>query len=343
MLNIDEVLATGDPEAIQKMLDEIEANETEDELEQDESEAESEAEKPAKQAAKQEVEEPVASDQSEAEESLETNEKPSILTKDGKHTIPYDELEKARNEARLSKEEMRNAKSMIDDLMAKQEEMTRRIEWSDRQLKKAGIDATQPPENIQLTDEQLEEMEENYGELGTVIRSLYTQNQKLARTVQARQDSDQDSSAQADTSARNEVNAAIDRNADLRKWQAGDQERFSQAVTIDERLRRDPKWVNKTFDERFTEVVRLTKAAFGDTDSPARNQQQRKDVEKEAAKAISNATPSTPDSLSDFNSSNADSEKTLTQRLGEMTPDQAARAFSKMTQAQIDEVLEKSM
>lgn len=336
---IDAILATGDPEQIEKLLaEEGDASGFEEE-ETDEAEA-------AEEGAAESTPEPKAEAPESSPAEPPEEEKPVVLTKDGKHAIPYEELERARAEARVTKQEYQQAKSLIDELTAKQEEMTRRLEWTDKQLKKAGIDNTEPPENVQLTEKQLDELEENYGELGSVIRALHAQNKVLMNSVtKAPQGQHQSVPETTAPDSKQEivraVNIAIESNSDLRTWRGSDPARFQQAAQIDDLLKTDPKWGSKTLEERFTEVVRRTKAVFGDTESPAMTQQQKDNVKRKADAVLSNAkSPTTPDSLSDITPTNTDVEKPLVQRMAELTPDQIAAQMDRMTPAQIEALLE---
>lgn len=56
-----------------------------------------------------------------------------------------------------------------------------------------------------------------------------------------------------------EVNAAVARNVDLSYWQKNDPRIFDEAVTVDEKLRDDPKYSGVSLDDRFVEVVRIVK------------------------------------------------------------------------------------
>lgn len=62
----------------------------------------------------------------------------------------------------------------------------------------------------------------------------------------------------------NEVMNALYRTKYLRDWYDSKNDKFNYAVDIDDKLKSDPAWSNKTLDERFAEATRLTRIHFGE-------------------------------------------------------------------------------
>jgi hypothetical protein len=61
------------------------------------------------------------------------------------------------------------------------------------------------------------------------------------------------------------VISAINKTAYLKKWYYDKSPKFDYAVEVDDKLRADPVWGNKTLEERFAEAARLTRIHFGET------------------------------------------------------------------------------
>lgn len=233
-----------------------------------------------------------------------------ILAKSGQHTIPYEVLEQARNEAKQLREQLaqsQQAQAERDKLQALME--------------KHGINPDVDPDDI--SQEELEQLAQDYPDLGKSIAAIARKLQKL----------EPQAAPQQVQPVANPVQAALQAVPDLAAWRDGDQDRFDMALTIDDKLQADPAWSNKPLAERFAEVARRTKLAFGD------------EVEAPPAKAPSKAAekpadhiPSSPSELGQTHHAPA----TGVERYGAMSQADLIGEMGNMTEAQIEALLAQS-
>ncbi|HHQ4617442.1 TPA: hypothetical protein ACSP2N_001456 [Aeromonas veronii] len=233
-----------------------------------------------------------------------------VMAKNGQHTIPYEVLEQARNETKQLREQLAQAQQAQverDKLQAL--------------LEKSGIDPSVDPDDI--SQEELEQLAQDYPDLGKSIAAIARKLQKL----------EPQAAPQQVQPVANPVQAALQAVPDLAAWRDGDQDRFDMALTIDDKLQADPAWSNKPLAERFAEVARRTKLAFGD------------EVEAPPAKAPGKAAekpadhiPSSPSELGQTHHAPA----TGVERYGAMSQTELVGELGAMSDAQIEALLEQS-
>ncbi|WP_439829943.1 hypothetical protein [Aeromonas veronii] len=233
-----------------------------------------------------------------------------VMAKNGQHTIPYEVLEQARNEAKQLREQLaqsQQAQAERDKLQAL--------------LEKNGIDPSVDPDDI--SQEELEQLAQDYPDLGKPIAAIARKLQKL----------EPQAAPQQVQPVANPVQAALQAVPDLAAWRDGDQDRFDMALTIDDKLQADPAWSNKPLAERFAEVARRTKLAFGD------------EVEAPPAKAPGKAAekpadhiPSSPSELGQTHHAPA----TGVERYGAMSQAELVGELGAMSDAQIEALLEQT-
>lgn len=233
-----------------------------------------------------------------------------VMAKNGQHTIPYEVLEQARNETKQLREQLAQAQQA----QAERDKLQVLLE-------KNGIDPSVDPDDI--SQEELEQLAQDYPDLGKSIAAIARKLQKLE--PQAAPQQVQPSS--------NPVQAALQAVPDLAAWRDGDQDRFDMALTIDDKLQADPAWSNKPLAERFAEVARRTKLAFGD------------EVEAPPAKAPGKAAekpadhiPSSPSELGQTHHAPA----TGVERYGAMSQTELVGELGAMSDAQIEALLEQT-
>ncbi|WP_297533042.1 hypothetical protein [Thalassolituus sp.] len=320
VMSVDDALASGDPDQIEKALA---AHAGEDNSnEQDEAEAETPEETEAAEA------EADSGDDSESDgepSGQDEEERAPIATKDGKHTIPYEVLEAARQrEADL--------KRQLDEANARLSESDKQISNAKANLDRQGVDmdsAFADPDAI--TEKELADVEEDYGygsmeaKLARILfKSQQAQTQQAEAVNQAQAEVDDAEAAAA--------RSAFQNNSDLTNWQAKDPDRWDMALTIDQKLQADPKWQNATPADRFAEVAKRTKAAFGDAVA------EQKSVKQRAKEIVDNAETPTPNSLTDIGQAPG-TEKSLRERLESMSDAEREAEMAKMSDAQIQEVM----
>lgn len=233
-----------------------------------------------------------------------------VMAKNGQHTIPYEVLEQARNEAKQLREQLaqsQQAQAERDKLQAL--------------LEKNGIDPSVDPDNI--SKEELEQLAQDYPDIGKALMAVASKLDKL----------EPQAAPQQVQPVANPVQAALQAVPDLAAWRDGDQDRFDMALTIDDKLQADPAWSNKPLAERFAEVARRTKLAFGD------------EVEAPPAKASGKAAekpadhiPSSPSELGQTHHAPA----TGVERYGAMSQADLIGEMGNMTEAQIEALLAQS-
>lgn len=232
-----------------------------------------------------------------------------ILAKSGQHTIPYEVLEQARNEAKQLREQLaqsQQAQAERDKLQALME--------------KHGINPDVDPDDI--SQEELEQLAQDYPDLGKSIAAIARKLQKLEPQV----------APQQVQPTLNPVQAALQAVPDLVSWREKDQDRFDFAIIVDEKLQADPAWQGKSLDERFAEAARRTKLAFGDEVIPP-----AKAPSKEAEKPT-DFIPSSPSALGQTHHA----APTGVERFGAMSQTELIGEMGAMTDAQMEALLEQA-
>lgn len=232
-----------------------------------------------------------------------------ILAKSGQHTIPYEVLEQARNEAKQLREQLaqsQQAQVERDKLQALME--------------KHGINPDVDPDDI--SQEELEQLAQDYPDLGKSIAAIARKLQKL----------EPQAAPQQVHPTTNPVQAALQAVPDLMNWREKDQDRFDFAIIVDEKLQADPAWQGKALDERFAEAARRTKLAFGDEIIPP-----TKAPGKEADKSA-DFIPSSPSALGQTHHA----APTGVERYGAMSQTELIGEMGAMTDAQMEALLEQA-
>ena len=228
-----------------------------------------------------------------------------ILAKSGQHTIPYEVLEQARNEAkqlRVQLAQSQQAQAERDKLAAVLEQNGIELDTSD-------------PDSIDVA--AIEELAQDYPDLGKPLAAIARKLQKLEQPAQP---------------AINPVQAALQAVPDLVSWREKDQDRFDFAIIVDEKLQADPAWQGKSLDERFAEAARRTKLAFGDEVAPP-----TKAPGKEADKPA-DFIPSSPSALGQTHHA----APTGVERFGAMSQTELIGEMGAMTDAQMEALLEQA-
>lgn len=232
-----------------------------------------------------------------------------ILAKSGQHTIPYEVLEQARNEAKQLREQLaqsQQAQAERDKLQALME--------------KHGINPDVDPDDI--SQEELAQLAQDYPDLGKSIAAIASKLQRLEQQAAPRQVQP----------TLNPVQAALQAVPDLVSWREKDQDRFDFAIIVDEKLQADPAWQGKSLDERFAEAARRTKLAFGDEVIPP-----AKAPSKEAEKPT-DFIPSSPSALGQTHHA----APTGVERFGTMSQTELIGEMGAMTDAQMEALLEQA-
>lgn len=236
-----------------------------------------------------------------------------VLSKDGKHTIPYEVLENQRKRAQALEAENQQLKAIAaerDKLQAA--------------LDKNGIQLT--AEEVEgKTDDELAELMEDFPAIGKVFAKYSNRINELEGRLAEK--------AQPETNAKNEVMTAFESIPELASWKEGDQDRLDYAIARDAELMSDPIWQAKPVRERFQEAVRRTQSAFGDKVSqPAQQQKQQ----KQAAKP--DGLPNSPSDLG--TSVRETSTKGTPEYYASLSQSELQREMASMTPDAIDKLLQ---
>ncbi|EOX5641143.1 hypothetical protein ACPSVM_004061 [Yersinia enterocolitica] len=270
----------------------------------------------------------------------ESTEKPKgILSKDGQHVIPYDVLVAERTEKqRLAGTNQQTATELA--------EAKRQLAALTRQINSAGMQPVPLPEKAQITPEQINDIRDDFPGMAAMFDTL-VQKIDYLQQGQAAQATHQPSG--------NPVADAMNAVPDLKSWQDQDPDRFTLAVHIDTNLQNDPAWKDKSLTERFAEVAKRTKAAYGESVEPVQQEQATTttttaatqttaDVQRIAAEKLAAATAATqvPGSPSDLGVTTTHTASPLEQAAN-ASPDQLQAMFAGMTDAQIEALLDQAI
>ncbi|ENM8283100.1 hypothetical protein AB8172_000142 [Salmonella enterica] len=249
-----------------------------------------------------------------------------ILARDGKHVIPYDVLEAERT----GRQRVEQEAFLLKQQLAEEQ---RKIDLLTSQIKQAGMTPDPLPEDTRISDEQIARIKEEYPEVANALTLMARKYDYLQARIQEAQQVPQE----------NPVVQAMNAVPDLVVWQRSDPDKFAVAIHLDEKLQTDPAWKDKPLTERFAEVARHTRAAYGEV-SPEpvaeqdKNQKVLAAVADKVAKA--DAAAALPDSPSDVGNTAAVPQDKFEQLLGASYAD-AEAVMSGMSDADIDAILEK--
>ena len=254
-----------------------------------------------------------------------------ILSKDGKHVIPYAVLEAERNNKRRLDEAHQQAIREAADAK-------RQLEVLTRQINNAGLTPAKLPENSEIPAETMQNLRETFPEIANAIDLMSQKVEYLQRNaVQTPVVND----------SVNPVIAAMNAVPELKEWQANDPDRFVLAGDIDDLLNKDPAWKDKPLTERFTEVARRTRAAYGEQTEKVINTEEPKptaaEIQQQAAEklAAAEAKPNVPASPSELGVGSTANQTEL-ERMAGATYEQLIDQFSGMTEEQIERLLEQA-
>lgn len=269
----------------------------------------------------------------------EGTEKPKgILSKDGQHVIPYDVLVAERTE----KQRLMGTNQQTETELA---EAKRQLAALTRQINSAGMQPVPLPEKAQITPEQINDIRDDFPGMAAMFDTL-VQKIDYLQQGQPAQATNQPSG--------NPVADAMNAVPDLKSWQDQDPDRFTLAVHIDTNLQNDPAWKDKSLTERFAEVAKRTKAAYGESVEPVQQEQAtttttaatqtNADVQRIAAEKLAAATAATqvPGSPSDLGVTTTHTASPLEQAAN-ASPDQLQAMFAGMTDAQIEALLDQAI
>src|SRR5690242_2745801 len=226
-----------------------------------------------------------------ADDAVKEEEPVGVSTKNGKGIIPYEKHKELRVENSALRQQLQEAQGKLDELLKRKEDAK-----SSREEAKADDAIAQHLHRIK------EEMPELHTVITAVIEGSRKQGEKLEQTLAEMKRAKEESERQKQLSVAEQVAEAKDNNPDLVNWESNDPAAWDEALRQDEILRTSPRWANKSYAERFEEVVRRVRAIMPDA-SPAKKHADPESMKAEAQARLEKAPARKPTTLSDINGS----------------------------------------
>lgn len=252
-----------------------------------------------------------------------------VLTRDGKHFLPFRVLETARQTASQERQAREAAEAAAQQATEQANAALAEVE----RLKAGQADTSAALVDDGISDAQLAKIDVDFPEVGQQIRSTRAIKAELERLRSQIGSAAPVAPAQAPAvdPGKQALQDTIDQLPLLAQWQAKGGVAWQTAVEMDRTLSADPAWATRTQAERFAEVQKLVASEFGiPVPSPAA-------APAPVAGAPAAATPSQPrevnalPTLTDFNGTPA----TLGDPMTGKSVDQMRTAAYQMDEAQL--------
>ncbi|EGQ9730546.1 ATPase [Vibrio cholerae] len=266
-----------------------------------------------------------------ASPTAEPNAKPDgILAKDQKHIIPMEVLERERQEKAQLRQELEELKAHSAQL----EKAQRMIDVRNKQLEELGVAPADLPEDVTIDEKKLAALQEDYPELAPFFLAMNNKIEALVSsgTVAASTTSPKTESAAPVDNA--ELTTALKANADLQSWMSEGGARWNAAQQIDDHLASSSEWANRSYAERFEEVSKRVRLAFGD--DPKLSAQQALSAAQEASRKAKNALPASP---SELGNTHRTGDSDLMNRVQSANHEELGKLFDSLSEAQIEQLL----
>lgn len=266
-----------------------------------------------------------------ASPTAEPNAKPDgILAKDQKHIIPMEVLERERQENAQLRQELEELKAHSAQL----EKAQRMIDVRNKQLEELGVAPADLPEDVTIDEKKLAALQEDYPELAPFFLAMNNKIEALVSsgTVAASTTSPKTESAAPVDNA--ELTTALQANADLQSWMSEGGARWNAAQQIDDHLASSSEWANRSYAERFEEVSKRVRLAFGD--EPKLSAQEALSAAQEASRKAKNALPASP---SELGNTHRTGDSDLMNRVQSANHEELGKLFDSLSDAQIEQLL----
>ncbi|EJL6267893.1 ATPase [Vibrio cholerae] len=266
-----------------------------------------------------------------ASPTAEPNAKPDgILAKDQKHIIPMEVLERERQEKAQLRQELEELKAHSAQL----EKAQRMIDVRNKQLEELGVAPADLPEDVTIDEKKLAALQEDYPELAPFFLAMNNKIEALVSsgTVAASSTSPETESAAPVDNA--ELTTALQANADLQSWMSEGGARWNAAQQIDDYLASSSEWTNRSYAERFEEVSKRVRLAFGD--EPKLSAQEALSAAQEASRKAKIALPASP---SELGNTHRTGDSDLMNRVQSANHEELGKLFDSLSEAQIEQLL----
>ncbi len=253
-----------------------------------------------------------------------------ILAKDQKHIIPMEVLERERQEKAQLRQELEELKAHSAQL----EKAQRMIDVRNKQLEELGVAPADLPEDVTIDEKKLAALQEDYPELAPFFLAMNNKIEALVSsgTVAASTTSPETESAAPVDNA--ELTTALQANADLQSWMSEGGARWNAAQQIDDHLASSSEWANRSYAERFEEVSKRVRLAFGD--DPKLSAQEALSAAQEASRKAKNALPASP---SELGNTHRTGDSDLMNRVQSANHEELGKLFDSLSEAQIEQLL----
>ncbi len=249
-------------------------------------------------------------------------DEPVVLNKSGKGVIPYEKHKELRVENSVLREQLQAAqaaRSKLEGLMKQKDEA------------RSKTDVAEADDAIARHLETLkDDMPELHQVISAVLEGSRKQGEKLEQTLEElkreREEEREESERMEQLSVAEQVAEAKDSNPDLVHWESSDPEAWDEALRQDEILRTSSKWTDKSYAERFDEVVRRVRAIMPEASSP-RKQPDPEAIKAEAKAKLEKAPARKPTTLSDIQGG---APATVSEEISAMSPHELARKLMSM-------------
>lgn len=224
--------------------------------------------------------------------------KPKLLSKDGKHEIPYEVLETTRKRTVELQEQLAEERRLRQEAQAKLDKNTRQAELLSKQLQEAGIDPSQLPEDMQLTPEMLESIANDYGDLGKAIAYLASKQNAINTPAK-----DKPASEPVAQQPNQEFKAYYDSNPKLQEIMAKEgSDEFDTLDMFYNKVKVSPEFKDKPLAAQLDEAMARTMRVFGketttasDANANAEAEAKAKLIAEEKLNAVRlSSTPASP-------------------------------------------------
>ncbi len=309
--SIAEIIASGDPDAIEQAL--LAADSLTTEIDVVEAPAEAIDSSIVEVNAEQEVitaeQVPVITEQAPTEQA-------DIATKDGENTIPFQVLSDTRTALSETQGQLQTIEQQNAELTKQLEEQSRLLSLSQNTLESNDLKVPVLPEHEKIDPEFLKNSAD-YGEVGEALRIIAQQNEHLKQQLQ----SQVATTVTADSAmAENPAQQAFDANPELQQI-FNDPAQKTLAIEIDKQLQSSHSHLPVA--ERFQEVVKQFK------------QQAQQTVDTKIP-----AQPTVPSSISDVPGAPPVIQSTLLDQLANANVAQVQGTFEGMDSESINDFID---
>lgn len=176
-----------------------------------------------------------------------------VLTKDGKHLMPYSVVQNLRHTTQTQAQRIAELQTALEKAEA---EKQAQAEGTSTAQSQAQADAAL----LEFTDDELADLEA-IPAAAKLVKSVQMLQARLNEAPPASAPADAD--PETPPANRDAIQAAIDAMPLLATWQSKGGELWDKSVQLDVELRSDPQWAGKPMSERFAEVQRRVASDYG--------------------------------------------------------------------------------